>query len=101
MPAHEPRASSNKTAPVGADGLRLHPGLALSKDQGRLRRLQSRLREKPDDERLRAEFDKALAASVAARARRDANAPAPSFDDELPVAREALAILEAIAEHQV
>src|SRR5436190_10963344 len=73
----------------------------LSRDFGRLQGLLTRLRRKPDDAGLREQYEKALAASIDARARRDRNAPAPAFDDELPVAREAVAILEAIGENQV
>ena len=75
--------------------------LALSRDQARLRRLQARSREKPDDAGLREGFEKALAASVAARARRETQAPTPTFDDDLPVAREAEHIIALIAKHQV
>ena len=75
--------------------------LALSRDQARLRRLQARSREKPEDAALREQFAQALAASVAARARRAAQAPSPSFDEDLPVAREAERIIELIAKHQV
>jgi len=77
------------------------PESALSRDQGRLQRMLSRCRQNPRDAALREQYEKALASSIAARARRDANAPAPRFDDELPVAREAVAILKAISEHQV
>ena len=75
--------------------------LALSRDQARLRRMQARSRERPEDAALRDGFAKALAASVAARARREAQAPTPIFDDELPVAREAEHIIALIAKHQV
>ncbi|MFA6987299.1 MAG: hypothetical protein WC213_13990, partial [Arenimonas sp.] len=75
--------------------------LALSKDQARLRRMQSRSRERPDDQSLRESFAKALAASVAARERRASRAPQPSFDEDLPVAREAETIIELIGKHQV
>jgi ATP-dependent helicase HrpA len=103
MRAHEPKVKSKDSIPpiAGVDGARLSPESGLSRDQGRLRRMASRLREKPKDEALQAEYAKALAASVAARARREQNAPAPRFDEELPVAREAVAILEAINAHQV
>ena len=75
--------------------------MALSKDQARLRRLQSRSRERPDDQGLRESFAHALAVSVAARERRASQAPRPSFDDDLPVAREAETIIELIGKHQV
>jgi ATP-dependent helicase HrpA len=73
----------------------------MSRDQARLRRLQQRVREAPGDAALRAQYDSALASSLAARGRRDALAPIPTFDEELPVAREAPAILAALAKHQV
>ena len=38
--------------------------LAMSRDQGRLRRLQARLRDKPEDAALRGQFDEALAPSL-------------------------------------
>ncbi|MCX7042221.1 MAG: DEAD/DEAH box helicase, partial [Gammaproteobacteria bacterium] len=75
--------------------------LALSRDQARLRRMQARSREKPEDAALREGFEKALAVSVAMRARREAQAPTPTFDDDLPVAREAEHIISLIAKHQV
>jgi ATP-dependent helicase HrpA len=81
--------------------VRLRPENGLSRDQGRLRRMAARVQEKPDDTALAGEYRRALESSIAARARREQNAPAPRFDDDLPVAREAMAILEAIAENQV
>ena len=75
--------------------------LALSRDQGRLRRLQARLRERPEDAALQAQFSQALAASLQARERRRAQAPDPRFDDELPVSREAERIIELIRRHPV
>jgi ATP-dependent helicase HrpA len=75
--------------------------LALSKDQARLRRLASRSRERPDDEALRDSFGKALAQSVAARERRASRVPQPTFDEDLPVAREAETIIDLISKHQV
>ena len=74
---------------------------ALSRDQGRLRRLQSRLRQNPRDAALREAFDSALAASVAACEARRAALPVPTFDESLPVAREAERIVELIRAHQV
>ncbi|MCX7563396.1 ATP-dependent RNA helicase HrpA [Xanthomonadaceae bacterium XH05] len=74
---------------------------ALSRDQGRLRRLQSRLRQNPRDTTLREAFEGALAASVAACEARRAVLPAPTFDEALPVAREAEHIVELIRKHQV
>ncbi len=75
--------------------------LALSRDQGRLRRMQARSKEKPEDDKLREAFEQALAVSVAARARRLAQMPTPSFDEDLPVAREGERIIELIRKHQV
>ena len=75
--------------------------LALSKDQPRLRRMQAGSRERPEDAGLREKFAQALAVSVAARERRASQAPKPTFDDELPVAREAETIIELIGKHQV
>ncbi|MEJ5207704.1 DUF3418 domain-containing protein [Denitratimonas sp. CY0512] len=75
--------------------------LALSRDQGRLRRLQSRARQNPRDAELCATFEAELAVSVAAcQARREA-LPVPEFDLSLPVAREAERIIELIGRHQV
>ena len=73
----------------------------MSRDQGRLRRLQARLRDKPEDAALRGQFDEALARSLQARERRRAQAPTPAFDEDLPVAREAQRIIELIGKHQV
>ncbi len=75
--------------------------LAMSRDQGRLRRLQARVREKPEDAGLREEFEAALARSLQARERRRAQAPTPTFDEELPVSREGERIVELIRRHQV
>jgi len=77
------------------------PHSALSRDQGRLRRLFSRCREKPDDAALRAEYEKRLNASVAARRQREEAAPKPTFDSDLPIAREAEQIIGLIRENQV
>ncbi|MBB5207053.1 ATP-dependent RNA helicase HrpA [Chiayiivirga flava] len=74
---------------------------ALTRDQGRLRRLQSRARAAPRDEAARLAFEQALAASVAARETRAASLPVPTFDDTLPVAREAETIIDLIRRHQV
>ncbi len=75
--------------------------LAMSRDQARLRRLHGRVREKPGDDGLRASFEQALAASLSERARREAQKPTPEFDNDLPVSREAEAIVELIRKHQV
>ncbi len=74
---------------------------ALSRDQGALRRLQTRLRQQPRDVALRAQFDAALAASVAACEARRAALPTPSFDESLPITQEAEHLVELIHSHQV
>ena len=74
---------------------------ALARDRPRLRRLLARSREKAADTGLADAFAKALASSVLARARRATQVPAPTFDDELPVGREAATIIELIRKHQV
>src|SRR4249919_3477494 len=75
--------------------------LALSRDQPRLRLMQGRLRDKPDDAALKAAFEQACAQSMAERERRAAQAPEPTFDDALPVSREAETIIGMIRKHQV
>jgi ATP-dependent helicase HrpA len=74
---------------------------ALSRDQGRLRRLLSRAQSARDDDKLRAAFEVALAQSVAARERRAQGVPTPTFDESLPVSREGERIVEHIRAHQV
>ena len=74
---------------------------ALSRDRGRLLRLRGRVRAQAQDAALRAEYEAALAASVAACEARRARLPVPSFDETLPVAREAARIVELIERHQV
>jgi ATP-dependent helicase HrpA len=73
----------------------------LSRDQARLRRLLSRAQDPKADDAARAAFAQALAKSQAARAQREQAAPVPTFDDSLPVSREADAIVAAIRAHQV
>jgi ATP-dependent helicase HrpA len=73
----------------------------MSRDHGRLRRLQGRVRERPEDAALAQEYADALARSVAERDRRDAQAPKPTFDVDLPIAREADTIIDLITRHQV
>ncbi len=73
----------------------------LSRDHGRLRRLLAALRRAPEDAAVRAAWDKAVAASAAMRARRAAQAPVPTFDDSLPVAREAETLVALIRKHPV
>jgi ATP-dependent helicase HrpA len=74
---------------------------ALSCDQGRLRRLLSAWEKAPADEKAKAAFESALAASRAAYAQRAASVPAPTLDETLPVAREADTIVRLIREHPV
>ena len=71
----------------------------LSRDQGRLRRLQGAARRGGEDER--AAFAEALAESVRARAARAAAAPVPSFPEELPITAHAEALVRLIRGHQV
>ena len=74
---------------------------ALSRDQGRLRRLLSRAQDPKAAADSRAAFEEALKKSIDARALRESRAPEPTFDDSLPVSREADAIVAAIRKHQV
>lgn len=74
---------------------------ALSRDQGRLRRLLSAWEKAPGDGKAKAAFESALAASRAAYAQRAASAPRPTLDESLPVAREADTIVRLIREHPV
>ncbi|HEX4854856.1 ATP-dependent RNA helicase HrpA [Arenimonas sp.] len=74
---------------------------ALTRDRGRLLRLLGQWRKAPEDAARRAAYEQALAASVAAREQRDAQAPTPSFDDSLPVAREADTLVGLIRRHPV
>jgi ATP-dependent helicase HrpA len=73
----------------------------LSRDHGRLRRLLAALRKAPGDVAARAAWDQAVAESAAARARRAAQAPLPTFDKTLPVAREAQVLVDLIRKHPV
>ena len=73
----------------------------LSRDHGRLKRLLGALRKAPEDAAARAAWDKAVAESTAARERRAAQAPKPTFDDSLPVAREAETLIALIRKHPV
>jgi ATP-dependent helicase HrpA len=80
----------------------LHTDLrrGLSRDYSRLRQLLARF-EKSTSEADRAALHAALDASIAARAARAAALPTPTFDDTLPIAREAEQIIELIRAHQV
>ncbi|WP_411834187.1 ATP-dependent RNA helicase HrpA [Pseudoxanthomonas mexicana] len=74
---------------------------AQTRDRGRLHGLWSRWQDKPGDAEARARFGQALAASLAARARRQAGVPAVTLDPALPIAREGEAIVELIRRHPV
>ena len=73
----------------------------LSRDRGRLLRLRDAVRKAPGDAGKREAYATALAASVAAREARAARLPTPSFDESLPVAREAEPLVELIRKHPV
>jgi len=80
----------------------LHADLrrGLTRDHARLRRLLTRFEQSKraeDEAALRAALD----ASIAAREQRAARLPTPTFDDSLPIAREAEHIVELIQRHQV
>jgi ATP-dependent helicase HrpA len=76
-------------------------GKALSRDQRRLRQLLSNWEREPENPSRQAAFEQLLAQSTATRAARAHNLPTPKFDEELPIAREARSILEALEKHQV
>src|SRR5687768_2038992 len=73
----------------------------LSRDRGRLLRLLAAARQAPADGAKRVAYESALAVSRAARDQRDASAPVPTFDDGLPVAREADTLVALIRKHPV
>jgi ATP-dependent helicase HrpA len=73
----------------------------MSKDQGRLRTLWSKSQAKPEDVALRQRFDEAFATSAQLRALREARAPEPNFDQDLPVSAKAEDIVRMIQEHQI
>ncbi|TWH04826.1 ATP-dependent helicase HrpA, partial [Pseudoxanthomonas taiwanensis J19] len=74
---------------------------ALSRDRGRLHGLWSRWRGKPADAELRARFEQALAASVAACRARAEGLPQVTLDPALPITAEAERIVELVRQHQV
>ena len=76
-------------------------GAVLSRDRGRLLRLLAEARKAPPASGKRAAYEAALAASRGARDLRAAQAPVPSFDDSLPVAREAQTLVDLIRRHPV
>ncbi|MFN7386336.1 MAG: ATP-dependent RNA helicase HrpA [Lysobacteraceae bacterium] len=75
----------------------------LAKDRGALLRLQKRLAEAKGEARAAAQqaLEQALARSREAFAAREARLPDPRIDTELPIGREADAIVELIRKHQV
>ena len=73
----------------------------MSRDRGRLMGLLSRWQSRPDDRGLEQAFEQALQASVQRRQMRAAQQPSISLDPQLPIAREADAIIELIRAHQV
>jgi len=75
----------------------------LAKDRGALLRLQKRLAEAKGEARAAAQqaLEQALARSREAFAAREARLPDPRIDTELPIGREAEAIVELIQTHQV
>jgi ATP-dependent helicase HrpA len=78
-------------------------GRVLAKDRGALLRLQKRLAEAKGEARAAAQqaLEQALARSREAFAAREARLPEPRIDAELPIGREADAIIELIRRHQV
>jgi len=76
-------------------------GAVLSRDRGRLLRLLGAVRKSPDNEAARKAYETALQASTSGHALRAAQAPEPSFDEDLPVAREADQLIALIRTHQV
>lgn len=75
----------------------------LAKDRGALLRLQKRLAEAKGEARATAQqaLEQALARSREAFAAREARLPEPRIDAELPIGREADAIVALIRKHQV
>ena len=73
----------------------------LSRDQGRLRRLQAACRRNAADAKARAAFEAAAAESRAAFSARAAARPEARVDESLPVGRYADELRELISRHQV
>lgn len=75
----------------------------LAKDRGALLRLQKRLAEAKGEARATAQqaLEQALARSREAFVAREARLPEPRIDTELPIGREAEAIVDLIKKHQV
>ncbi|HTD28951.1 MAG TPA: DEAD/DEAH box helicase, partial [Xanthomonadaceae bacterium] len=74
---------------------------ALTRDRARLLRLRGAWQARPAEASLRKVFEEAMSASRATAAARASLAPVPTFDDSLPIAREAEKIIELIRAHQV
>jgi ATP-dependent helicase HrpA len=74
---------------------------AMSRDRGRLLGMLSRCQAKPQDAALAATFEQALQASVQRRQVRAQQQPSITLDPQLPIAREADAIIGLIRDHQV
>ena len=74
--------------------------LAMSRDQSRLHGLWAKYAAKYEALLLPI-FEREYQKSCEEKARRAAQAPTPTFDQELPVAREAEKIIELIGQHQV
>ncbi len=74
---------------------------AMSRDRGRLMGLLSRWQSRPADSSLEQAFEQALQASVQRRQMRAAQRPSISLDPQLPIAREADAIIALIRTHQI
>ena len=73
----------------------------MSRDQSRLHGLWSKLVAKKTDASLLESFQAAYEKSREEKNRRAQQAPTPTFDEDLPVAREAEKIIELIQKHQV
>ncbi|MDV3469301.1 ATP-dependent RNA helicase HrpA [Stenotrophomonas sp. C3(2023)] len=74
---------------------------AMSRDRGRLLGMLSRLQAKPADADLAQRFEQAVQVSVQRRQARAAQQPSITLDPQLPIAREAEAIVALIRDHQV
>ena len=72
----------------------------LTRDRARLLRLQAAMRKTPADTIAQERLASALAISRTGVEARAAAAPTPTFDDSLPIAREAEKIIELIRKHQ-
>src|SRR5688572_8362568 len=72
-----------------------------SRERGRLLRLQGAALRAPQDPVVQGAFASALAAARAAYDARAAALPVPTFDDALPVAREAETLIDLIRRHPV